>query len=182
MPSYEDLIRAASGVWGGMWGAWGGYKAPALAALAALLVALAAPGSASKAARGSARGGIPPGGGPLASAAGPFGVAVGWAVLLPVLAAPRSVFQPRGLAEYLAMPALAALAGGLALPRLGGRGPVWLGVALAGFTGWWMAGAPAARGEFWRVWAAVAAATGVLALGAGADARRMLAADRKSVV
>ncbi len=98
-------------------------------------------------------------------------VSVGWALLSPGV---QALWAPRGLLEHLAAPAVAVtLAAALAIRF--GRPRALTGAATL-FAAWWIAGAPAARPEFWRVGFAILAGTWLLhRLGAG-EGRRALAA------
>lgn len=153
MLTYASLTQTASL-------AWAAYHAPMLAGAVALLLVLLARASGRLT---------------LAAAAGPLAVAVGWAaVLLP--AGWRAVLQPRTAAEHLALPALAAVTAAMLLPYMRGRWGAVLPVLLAVVTGWWLAGSPAVRPEFWRVWAVAAVLAWGLARLVGADAARIAAA------
>jgi len=85
---------------------------------------------------------------------GAVGALAGWALLLLVPAlAWRAALWPRTMPEHLLVPALAVVLLAFAGPRLQGRLARWAPVAAAGVIGWWLAGSPAGRAEFWRVWA-----------------------------
>lgn len=114
----------------------------------------------------------------LLAAAGAGGALAGWAALLLPAAALRAVLAPRAMADFLLLPAVAAVVAGLASPWLRGRAARWLPVALVVLTGWWLAGSAPARTEFWRVWLAVGVAAWLLARAVGqqAAAGRVLAA------
>lgn len=153
MLTYASLTQAASL-------AWAAYHAPMLAGAAALLLVLLT--------RASGRS-------VLAAVAGPLAVAVGWAaVLLP--AGWRIVLQPRTVAEHLALPALAAVTVAVLLPYARGRWAAVLPVLLAVGGGWWLAGSPAGRPEFWRVWAFAAVLAWGLARMVGPDAAKAASA------
>ena len=135
---------------------------PALIALA-----LAAAGAALTRRRWAAWAGLP----------GAAGTLAGWAALLPPALAWRAALWPRTMPDHLLLPAAAVALAAAAGPRLRGRPARWVPVVAAGFTGWWLAWSPAGRAEFWRVWAAVAAASWLLArLSAGQPSRAWAAA------
>lgn len=139
-------------------GFWAVYQAPVLAAVVAALAVLlrrATPGRWDAAA---------------------VGVAVGWALLVPLSALARALFAPRAPVDYLLLPSLVAMAAGLALPVLGARAARWAGVTVPVAVGWWLAGSPAGQREFWRVWAVVALAGVLLSRGVRTDPGRAVAA------
>ncbi len=105
---------------------------------------------------------------PVASA-GAGGALAGWMALLPVAAAIRAVLAPRAMADFLLLPAVAVLMAGLATLWLRGRAERWLPIAIAALAGWWLAGSPPARPEFYRVWLAVGLAAWLLARGVAAQ-------------
>ncbi len=83
------------------------------------------------------------------------GALVGWAALVPASTLLRAVLMPPTLVARLLLPALLAVALGFLLPVLRGRAVRWAPALVLAAAGWWLAGSPAGRGEFWRVWAAV---------------------------
>ena len=85
---------------------------------------------------------------------GALGVVAGWAALVTPALAWRSAVWPRTPLEHLVIPALAVAVLAFAGPRLRGRLAWWVPVLVMGFGAWWLAGYPAARPQFWRVWAA----------------------------
>jgi hypothetical protein len=115
---------------------------------------------------------------PLLGAAGSGGALAGWAALLPLAAALRAVLAPRAMADFLLLPAAAAVLAGLASPWLRGRAERWLPTGLAVLAGWWLAGSAPGRPEFWRVWLAIGVAAWLLvrAVGRRAAGGQMLAA------
>ena len=148
MLTYDSLERAASL-------AWAAHRAPLLASALALAVALLATALRRPA---------------LAAAAGPVGVAVGWAALAAVGGAPRLALSPRTLPERLLLPAALALVAVAVLPLARGRWATAGWMLLGALIGWWLAGTPAARVEFWRVGAACTLLAWALAASAGRDA------------
>ena len=86
---------------------------------------------------------------PVAAAAA---LVVGWAVLA---GGPRAWWAPRLVVDHLAGAALALVLGAAMAVRLRGRAQAWAALIAAGAAAWWIAGAPAARPEFWRCWFAV---------------------------
>lgn len=147
MLTYDSLERAASLV-------WTAHRAPLLAGVAALALSLLAAAVRR------------PG---WAAAAGPLGVAVGWAALAGVTNAPGAVLAPRALTEHLLLPGALALAAAVALPFARGRWATTGWMLLGAVIGWWLAGSPAGRAEFWRVAAATALLAWVMAGTAGRD-------------
>ena len=109
-----------------------------------------------------------------APALGAAGALAGWAALAPV--SPAALLAPRALPEFLLLPAAAALLGGLAAPYLPGPLMRWMPVVVAALSGWWLAGSPAGKAEFWRVWAAVGVLAWLLFRGMAGQASRSLAA------
>ena len=107
---------------------------------------------------------------------GAAGTLAGWAALLPPALAWRAALRPRTMPDHLLLPAAAIALLAAAGPRLRGRLARWAPVLAVGFTGWWLAWSPAGRPEFWRVWAAVAAASWLLARTSGAQPVRAWAA------
>ena len=105
---------------------------------------------------------------PVASA-GAAGALTGWMALLPATAALQAVLAPRGMAEFLLLPAAAVLMAALAAPWLRGHAERWLPIALAVLAGWWLARSPPAQPEFYRVWLAVGLAAWLLARGVAAQ-------------
>lgn len=153
MLTYASLTQTASL-------AWAAHHAPMIAGAVALLLVLAARGT------GRSR---------LAVVAGPLAVAVGWAaVLLP--AGWRIVLQPRSVAEHLMLPAIAAVTVAALLPYARGRWVAVLTVLLGVGAGWWLAGSPAGRAEFWRIWVSTAVLAWALARLVGTDAAKAAAA------
>lgn len=112
------------------------YVAPALALAVAALGALLC--------RGKRWRGVLP-------AIAPLSVLLGWAALAAMGGELKAAWSPRAGPSILLAPTLAALVVSLVQPGRWGR---WAAVALALFTAWWLGQAPAARPEFWRVWAA----------------------------
>ena len=153
MLTYASLTHAASL-------AWAAHHAPMLAGAVGLLLVLAA--------RASGRS-------VLAAAAGPSAVAAGWTALL-LTAGWRFVLQPRSMAEHVALPAFSAVVVALLLPYARGRWPAVLTVLLGVGAGWWLAGSPVGRSEFWRVWVAAAALSWGLARLVGTDPAKAAAA------
>jgi len=108
---------------------------------------------------------------------GAAGALAGWTLLLAPAVAWRAALWPRTMPEHLLVPALAVVLLAAAGPRLRGRLARWAPVAAAGVIGWWLAGSPAGRAEFWRVWAIFGAMAWLLVrITAGQPARAWAAA------
>ena len=108
---------------------------------------------------------------------GAAGTLAGWAALLPLALAGQALVRPRTVPEHLMLPALAAVVLAASAPGLRGRLGRWAPVAAVALAGWWLAGLPPGRSEFWRAWAAFAVMTWVLVrLCAGQAARAWAAA------
>ncbi|MBV8911435.1 MAG: hypothetical protein JOZ05_00180 [Acetobacteraceae bacterium] len=110
----------------------------------------------------------------LLPAVGAGAALAGWAAMLPRGTVLQAASGPRNGPELLLLPATAAV--GLSLLALWWfreRAAAALAVAVSA---WWVAGSPAARAEFWRVWAATAALGWVLSKAVGAQPFRGLAA------
>ena len=97
---------------------------------------------------------------------------LGWAAMLPPALAWRAALWPRTMPEHLLVPALAIAALAAIGPRLRGRLAWWAPVAAAGLAGWWLAGSPAGRPEFWRVWVSAAVLAWVAVRVVAGQARR----------
>jgi hypothetical protein len=108
---------------------------------------------------------------------GAAGALAGWALLLLPAMAWRAALWPRTMPEHLLVPALVVVLLAAVGPRLQGRLARWAPVAAAGLIGWWLAGSPAGRAEFWRVWAVFGAVAWLLVrITAGQPARAWAAA------
>ncbi len=92
--------------------------------------------------------------------AGAVAALLGWAALVPIPVLLRSVAIPRTPLDFLLLPAVFAVVAGIAAHK-GGRWARWAPVLLAVGSGWWLAGMPAGRAEFWRVWVVVGMAAWV---------------------
>jgi len=99
----------------------------------------------------------------LLPAVGAGAALVGWAVLVPAPVLWRALLAPRFGPELLLAPAAYGLILLLVAAWWRGRLERWAPIVIAVFAGWWLAGSPGGRGEFWRVWAATGALAWVLA-------------------
>lgn len=137
---------------GGTLAVWTGFRAPLVAFAVALATRLARHPR-------------------IAPAAGGLGVVAGWAMLFG--AAVTGPLLPPERLLLISLAALAALAGGLALPRRAAPAAVLL---LGLFAGWWLAGGPHLRADLARAWPLIlgmAAYVALLAALTGTDAWRL---------
>lgn len=92
---------------------------------------------------------------------------LGWMLVVP---SPRAWVMPRGMVEHLVVPAGLTMLGAIAVLWVRERWAGWLGFVVLAASAWWLAGAPGARTEFWRVWFGVAGVAWALRLLRGREA------------